>query len=334
MKRQGSKFRLAGSAVIASLAMLILAGCEAPLNLQGVEQEQSRSIHGFDHFKGVAASARKTVAASDAGVLLVGEPGAATWQRVQLPTKASFLNIVSCPNGRFAAVDSRRTLWVSDIEASDWEPKPVATEESLMGLACDHENRVWLGASFSTLLNSTDFGDNWVSTSQDEDLQFTAIQAKQDGLLIAAGEFGTVMFSQDAGANWERAEPLPNEFYPMGLYFRDRQTGWVSGLSGTIMHTADGGGSWRRQESGTGVPLYAFSALGERLFAVGDNATLLELDGDRWRSAGITDGIASYLIGAVPVGEQQLLLAGGAGTLTTVDLIPDAGRVAGQGGEK
>lgn len=322
-----------GKWALLPVLLLLLAGCEAPLNLERVAEEQRRSTHAFDQFKAVAATASHVVAASDAGVLLISDSAGEEWRRVQMPTKASFLNAAACANGRFVLVDSRRTLWVSDDKAASWQPMPVQTEESLMGLACDRNNRIWLGASFSTLLSSDDFGASWASTTQDEDLQFTVIQTLDDGLTVAAGEFGTVMFSKDGG-DWERAEPMPNEFYPMGLYFRDRQTGWVSGLSGTILHTADGGNSWQRQDSGTGVPLYNFTAAGERLFVMGDNGTLLELADGGWQPVAGLPLIAPYLIGAAPVGEQRLVVAGGAGTLMHVDLIPETGRVAEQGAKQ
>lgn len=334
MKTRCAKYRLARVLILALHGLLALAGCEAPLNLAGVEQELARSSHGFDHFKGVATNGGRVVAASDAGVLLVADAGAQSWQRVQLSTKASFVNLAACPNRRFVAIDSLRTLWVSDAQGANWQARPVATQESLMGLACDVDNRVWVGASFSTLLTSSDFGETWNETSQDEDLMFTAIQAFDDGLIVAAGEFGTVIFSQNRGETWDRAEPLPNEFYPMGLYFRDRQTGWVGGLSGTILHTSDGGTTWQRQASGTSAPLYNFAANGDRLFATGDNGTLLELREGQWQPVPLAGGTTAYLIGAVAVDPQTLLVVGGAGTLATIDLIPDAGRVAGRGDEQ
>ena len=311
-------------------AVFVLTGCEAPLNLTGVDQEQAKSVHAFDQFKALASNAQKVVVVSDVGVLLVSDLNAEQWQRVQLPTKASFVGIVACPNDRFAAVDSRRTLWVSDTGADNWQPKPIDTQESLMGLACDHANTIWIGASFSTLLTSKDFGDTWAMSSQDEDLLFTAIQFLEDGTAVIAGEFGTVMFSQE-GADWERAELLPNDFYPMGLHFRSREQGWVSGLNGTILHTADGGQTWLRQETDTKAPLYNFATAGDRLFVLGDNGTLLEHQSGHWAQVAAMPDLSSYLIGAVSLSGERLLLAGGAGTLKTIELSDKGARLANSG---
>lgn len=306
---------------LAVAGLLALGGCEAPLNLQKVEEEQARSLHRFDHLKSMAASDSHVVIASDAGVLLVSDQTAESWQRIELPTKASFLNLAVCPNGRFAAVDTRRTLWLSNEQAADWQANPIDTYETLMALGCDASNRIWVGASFSTLLRSDDFGKTWTSTSQDEDLQFTAINFFADSI-VAAGEFGTVMFSAD-GESWERSEPLPNEFYPMGLHFSDRNTGYVSGLGGTIFHTADGGQTWGRQDSESPSPLYNFATLGERLFALGDNGSLLELKGERWARVPNFEPIPTYLIDAVGLKDGRLLMAGGGGTV--IGLKPATG---------
>ena len=311
---------LARPLLLGLLGLLALGGCEAPLNLQKVGQEQDKAIHRFDHMKAMAASESHVVAGSDAGVLLVSDHAAAQWQRVQLPTKAAILSLTACPNGRFTAVDTRHTLWVSNAQAQDWQAKPIDTTESLMGLGCDAENRVWVGASFSTLLSSEDFGETWQSVSMDEDLQFTVLSFAQ-GQRFAAGEFGTLMVSED-GEQWQAVEPIPNELYPMGLHFANAQQGWVSGLGGTIYYTADGGNSWERQEAEASAPLYNFVAMGERLFAVGDNGTLLERNGDQWQRVPNFTPIPTYLVDGVGLSDGRLLLAGGGGTV--IELKPEA----------
>ncbi len=312
-----------GVSVAAVAALVMLGGCEAPLNLQKVEEEQSRSTHRFDHLKAIAASDRRVVVAADAGVLLVSDKENIDWQREQLPTRAALLNLAVCPSGRFVAVDTRHTLWVSDEQATGWQANKIDTPETLMALGCDANNQVWVGASFSTILRSADYGKTWTSSTQDEDLLFTAIRFIGD-TTVAAGEFGTVMFSQD-GSNWDRAEPIPNEFYPMGLYFADRQHGWVSGLGGTIYHTADGGRSWSRQSSESGAPLYNIIAMGGRRFALGDNGSLLELQGDQWRRVSNFTPIPTYLVDAISLPGDSLLLAGGGGSL--IELKPSEGQV-------
>lgn len=304
-----------GRLLLGACCLSVLVACEAPLNLQKVEQEQALDRHRFDQFKGLAAGTDKIVAIADAGVVLVSDNKGDSWQRIQLPSLAALTSVTACPNGSFVAIDTRHQLWLSDASAMNWKASKIDTQESLMGLACGPDNKIWLGASFSTLLSSDDQGASWTTISQDDDFQITAIQFVNEKFAVAAAEFGNMLYSHDAGKNWQRGELLPNEFYPMGAYFKDETQGWVSGLSGTILHTADAGQTWTRQDTARSVPLYGISPVGERLFAVGDNGTLLEYAQGRWHEADGVANISSYLIAALAVDDQHLLLAGGAGTL-------------------
>ncbi len=310
-------------------AILGLSACEAPLDLEQVEQEATRSVHRFDHFKGLARNGSTVVAVAERGTLLVLPAGSTRFHRIEFDTPASFMAVTTCPDGRFVALDSRRTVRISDDAASNWQSVPVPTEETLMSLACDREGRIWVGASFSTLLHSDDDGRTWKSQNQEEDLQFTALQALADGTVVAAGEFGTVMFSSDGGTRWERTEPIPDDFYPLGIHFLDRQQGWVCGLGGTVWRTTDGGRSWSMEETDTVRPLYGFTELGERIFLLGDNGTLLERRGQRWQRVTALTGVTPYLIAAVSLDDSRLLLAGGSGTLLTVEVGP-----AGEGADR
>jgi photosystem II stability/assembly factor-like uncharacterized protein len=116
----------------------------------------------------------------------------------------------------------------------------------------------------------------------------------------------------------------------MGLFFTDHERGWVSGLGGTIYYTDDRGRTWQRQESGTRAPLYGFTTVGRRLFAFGDNGTLIERHGDLWQPVPQLSGIAPYLIGGAALDGQHLLVAGGAGTLMTLDLSGRDALIAGK----
>lgn len=299
---------------------LAAAGCEAPLNLQGVAKEAAKPLHRFDHLKGMAQGPNAYVAVADFGVLVHSPNGKIEPKRVELPTRASLLNVTACPSGRFLALDSRKHLWLSDEQAEQWRSIPVETEETLMGLACGPDDQFWVGGSFSTILSSKDQGSSWQATTQDEDFLISNIQVLPDGGMIAAGEFGTVMTKTGADEAWERMEPVPNDFYPLGAYFRSLKEGWLSGLSGAIYHTADGGQTWQLEPSETDRPLYNFIPLGDRLFVVGDNGTLLERGAGRWgRVAGAPD-VATYLIAGVPSDKTGLIVAGGGGHLDKVTL--------------
>ncbi len=61
--------------------------------------------------------------------------------------------------------------------------------------------------------------------------------------LVAVGERGHVLYSDDAGRSWTQA-PVPASATLTAVYFTDAQHGWAVGHVETILRTQDGGESW------------------------------------------------------------------------------------------
>ena len=67
--------------------------------------------------------------------------------------------------------------------------------------------------------------------------------------LVAAGERGIVLLSDDGAATWRQAS-VPVQTTLTALCFVDTQTGWAAGHLGVILKTEDGGVTWRKQLDG------------------------------------------------------------------------------------
>lgn len=312
------------SAPLIMLLAIGLAGCEAPLDLSLVEREIAKPVHRFDQLKAAAVNHRRIVVVGDYGTVLSTTDQGESWQRTRLPTRASLVAVASCDDGSFVAIDTVRNAWVSDSEGANWQQRPLGTEESPMAVACDPRGRFWVTASFSTLISSDDRGVSWQEQSQQEDMQFTHIQWFDAEQAVVAGEFGSLYFTADGGESWLRGNDIPKEFYPMAAHFNSPQEGWVAGLSGTILHTADGGETWDRQPAESKAPIYSLIADGDQLYATGDSGTLLHLLDGEWRALPDIPRMFSYLITAVPVAGERLLVTGGRGNLSPV-VIADSG---------
>lgn len=63
--------------------------------------------------------------------------------------------------------------------------------------------------------------------------------------LIAAGERGLIIYSDDSGQNWTQAQ-VPVSVTLTALRFANDRDGWVVGNMGAVLHSTDGGASWRR----------------------------------------------------------------------------------------
>ncbi len=65
------------------------------------------------------------------------------------------------------------------------------------------------------------------------------------GTLIAVGERGHILVSEDLGATWQQRD-VPTRSGLNGVFFHDRSTGWAVGHDSVILRTTDGGTTWER----------------------------------------------------------------------------------------
>jgi photosystem II stability/assembly factor-like uncharacterized protein len=70
--------------------------------------------------------------------------------------------------------------------------------------------------------------------------------------LIASGEHGVIIYSDDNGTSWTQAS-VPVDVTITCMQFISPQTGWAAGAFGVILNTTDGGASWQLQLQGLQV---------------------------------------------------------------------------------
>lgn len=77
--------------------------------------------------------------------------------------------------------------------------------------------------------------------------------------LVAVGEQGMVLLSDDDGAQWRQAKQVPFDGLLTSVSFPDGSEGWAVGHAGAILHTEDAGETWSVQRTDTSVdqPLFA-----------------------------------------------------------------------------
>jgi len=64
--------------------------------------------------------------------------------------------------------------------------------------------------------------------------------------MVAVGERGHVLLSDDQGATWRQAKSVPTRVLLTAVFFVDADYGWAVGHDETIINTADGGETWTR----------------------------------------------------------------------------------------
>lgn len=298
--------------------LMVIVGCEAPLDLQGVEQVSKTPVKRFDRFQSAAKQGNTVVAVGFNGTVLVSNDGAARWKRQDLPGALDLIEVVACDDGSFAVLDATRKIWISTDNGNTWDSKNIDTEETVTTLTCGPDNKLWVGGSFTSIYSTEDRGETWQFSSLDEDAMFTSIQFLDENYGVASGEFGIIMVTKDGGETWEFGSSMPNDFYPESTLFLDHDNGYAVGLNGKILKTIDAGVSWTYENSGTDAPLYGIAVHGESLYVVGEGGMMLRLKDGRWEQVQHGKPTRSYLRSALSVNDQQLLIAGGAGALFLV----------------
>ena len=72
--------------------------------------------------------------------------------------------------------------------------------------------------------------------------------ARAGDAVVAVGERGLVLISDDRGQTWTQAR-VPTRATLTGVWFHDRQRGWAVGHDAVIIRTTDGGQTWTLVQS-------------------------------------------------------------------------------------
>lgn len=82
--------------------------------------------------------------------------------------------------------------------------------------------------------------------------------------LVAVGERGIVLLSDDNGVSWRQAK-VPVSVTLTSVQFVDAKEGWAVGHGGVLLHSQDGGETWDKQLDGIELAQMLFRASKDRL---------------------------------------------------------------------
>lgn len=68
--------------------------------------------------------------------------------------------------------------------------------------------------------------------------------------IVAVGEYGNILLSDDDGGSWHQAKKVPTNVTLTDVHFVDDKTGWAVGHDTVIIKTEDGGETWTKQFGG------------------------------------------------------------------------------------
>lgn len=113
-------------------------------------------------------------------------------------------------------------------------------------LMCSLGLAVACAAALATTSSSSDAEYSLMSPKVTESLMIDVAQA--GSRLIAVGERGHIIYSDNQGRVWTQAK-VPTRVLMTAVFFTDEHNGWAVGHDAMILHTSDGGESWVEQYS-------------------------------------------------------------------------------------
>jgi len=307
--------------IVFILIIMLMTGCEAPLQLDDVLIEQQATTHRSDRLQQITSNGDVNVVVGSFGVILTSmkEGG---WKRQQIASQPSFIDVTHCPDKSFVALTLEGSIWTSLDNGLTWTEASLQSEETPQALTCAPDGTIWVVGSFSTFLSSNNHGKTWQSISLDEDMILSYIKFFDDKNAIVTAEFGSLLETNDGGKTWFAKNPMPNEFYPIASLFTSVNEGRVVGLSGKILFTDNGGETWLVEKSGTKAPLYGLSKGHNKIYATGALGTFLvknlAQENSPWQS--IHQSTRSYLRGALAF-DDHVIVVGGKGFLENASLV-------------
>lgn len=100
--------------------------------------------------------------------------------------------------------------------------------------------------------------------------------------LVAVGQRGHILFSDDAGQHWQQAQvPVSSDL--VAVHFPTPSQGWAVGHDGVILHSTDAGVSWERQLDARQIGALLLGHYRQQLIASRDDEALMARVADAQR---------------------------------------------------
>jgi photosystem II stability/assembly factor-like uncharacterized protein len=313
---------------IVFIAFMSLTGCTHKNEDSLAAAKSEMSVRRTDQFQAAATNEKKAVVVGGKIIMLL-DLQSNDRSRITLPGSPALIDVTSCADGSFVALDFYRKVWVADSNAASWKPQNITGDWRPLALTCDSQNRIWVVGSFSTIASSVDHGASWQTIDLKEDAMFNTVQFVDESHGFITGEFGNVYRTTDGGATWQAENKVPGDFYPYSALFTSATDGYISGLTGAMLSTKDAGKTWEKLENLSALPQFGLAKLGNDVYSVGMNGSLLKLHNQQWQAVKHGAEAAPYLRAVLPLGADRLLVAGASGALHIAQ-VADALETAGE----
>ena len=259
-----------------------------------------KTVHqGIPHdaLYGVCFEGESGFAVGFVGAVLSTSDAGVTWEPQAALTNNALLD-VSCHGKSAIAVGQAGVIQVKP-DGGEWQlVSDTGTDQRLMSVNANSEGLAVAVGGFGTVMRSRDAGASWETISIDWEAilndfiepHIYDVAVFEDNSIMLVGEFELILLSVDGGDSWETLHKKDASL--SGIYFSNRQTGYVAGQNGAVLKTVDGGVNWQSLEVPTRENLLDVWAAGSDVVITGIRTLLRSHDaGASWES--ITEGDVS-----------------------------------------
>jgi len=243
----------AAAALLGAFVAAIASAAGAPVSLREVRQSLFGACFPTDRDGWMVGELGRIFHTSDGGT---------TWERQDAGTKRPFLAI-ACLDARTAWIAGKEGIVYGTTDGgASWTPATTGSSRHLFGLAFANPDRGHGVGDYGTMVHTEDAGRHWTVSQVPPDVVlpesaldtgvdpgdvnlYAASYGDADHLWVA-GEFGTIMASDDGGRSFHQ-QHAPVESTLFGIHFADARHGWAVGIDAVILRTEDGGATWQMQ---------------------------------------------------------------------------------------
>ncbi|TXT37486.1 MAG: hypothetical protein FD135_3559 [Comamonadaceae bacterium] len=129
--------------------------------------------------------------------------------------------------------------------------------------------------------------------------------------VVAVGEMGIILLSDDNGQTWRQAKAVPTSVTLTNVRFATGSTGWAVGHSGVVLKTTDSGESWVRQLDGRQVAQIELVAADAAMQSNAETGARRQRDAQRM----VTEGADKPFLDVYFFDEQNGLVVGAYGLI-------------------
>ena len=320
--------------IVFLLALIALVPCCSKFDRSKIKMPKFNFVTSENIHSIACVDAQHVWISGNYGTICFSSDGGKTWEKQHSGIKDLLLGSIRFVNSSegWAAGVAGSIIHTTD-GGKTWAPQHSGTEKDLLDLFFLDSRNGWAVGEFGTVIHTDNGGTTWSAQHEPQDKIYNNIFFTDNKTGWIVGEFGTILRTEDGGATWQPQQckdlepaasetdwekPLPALY---GIYFENRDRGWIAGMDGVILKTADAGKTWSKVVSGTDKPLYSLMVRGSKGWAIGNKGVyLMSSDGgNTWQVKEDAIKTKFWLRKVAFCDEMHGLVVGARGTIARSD---------------